>query len=154
RYQQAIHWVTHEMRSPLTAIQGSSELMTRYSLPAEKQKQIADMIHSESRRMAQMIQSFLDVERLSSGQIELKQSIFSMSDVVRTCADRVKPLLEQKQQTLEMEMADEITIRGDRELMEFALYNLLTNAVKYSPEETEVRLSASQAKGAHRISVK
>ncbi len=154
RYQQAIHWVTHEMRSPLTAIQGSSELMTRYSLPADKQKQIADMIHSESKRLAQMIQSFLDVERLSSGQIELKQADFSMSDVLRTCSLRVAALLEQKQQTLLTDSGDEITLRGDRELMEFALYNLLTNAVKYSPEETEIQLSASQAKGTYRFSVK
>ena len=72
RYQQAIHFVTHEMRTPLTAIQGSSELMGRYALPEEKRKQIADMINQESKRLARMIQTFLDVERLSDGQMELK----------------------------------------------------------------------------------
>ena len=45
RYQQAIHFVTHEMRSPLTAIQGSSELMGRYALTEEKRKQMAQMIN-------------------------------------------------------------------------------------------------------------
>jgi CHASE2 domain-containing sensor protein len=70
RYQQAIHWVAHEMRTPLTAIQGSSEIMTRYKLPEEKGKQLSEMINSESKRLARMIQTFLDVERLADGQRE------------------------------------------------------------------------------------
>jgi len=73
RYQEAIQFVTHEMRSPLTAIQGSSELMGRYNLTEEKRKQMAQMINSESKRLARMIQTFLDVERLSDGQLELKE---------------------------------------------------------------------------------
>ena len=52
RYQQAMHFVTHEMRTPLTAIQGSSELMSRYVMPEEKRKQMADLINSESKRLA------------------------------------------------------------------------------------------------------
>ena len=70
RYQQAIHFVTHEMRSPLTAIQGSSELMGRYNLNDAKRKQMADMINAESKRLARMIQTFLDIERLTDGQME------------------------------------------------------------------------------------
>src|SRR6202012_2479771 len=71
-YRQAIHFVTHEMRTPLTAIQGSSELMGRYNLSEEKRKQIAGMINSESKRLARMIQTFLDVERLGGGHVEIK----------------------------------------------------------------------------------
>src|SRR5436309_1775594 len=47
RYQHAMHFVTHEMRTPLTAIQGSSELMSRYALTDEKRQQVALLIHSE-----------------------------------------------------------------------------------------------------------
>lgn len=153
RYQQAIHWVTHEMRSPLTAIQGSSELMTRYNLPTEKQKQIADMINSESKRLAQMIQTFLDVERLSSGQVELKRAPFSLSSVVRSCISRAEALAERKQQSLITGPQEEAIIEGDRELMEFALYNLVTNAIKYSPEGTEVRLSLRRENSLLRVAV-
>jgi CHASE2 domain-containing sensor protein len=66
RYQHAMQFVTHEMRTPLTAIQGSSELMSRYAMTEEKRKQIAQLIHSESKRMGHMIEMFLNVERLSS----------------------------------------------------------------------------------------
>ena len=77
RYRQTMHFVTHEMRTPLTAIQGSSELMGRYALPEEKRKQIAELINSESKRLARMIEMFLSVERLSAGQMELKHETFT-----------------------------------------------------------------------------
>src|SRR6185503_2132210 len=52
RYQQAMHFVTHEMRTPLSAIQGSSELISRFPLTEEKRKQVALLINSESKRLA------------------------------------------------------------------------------------------------------
>jgi len=67
------------MRTPLTAIQGSSEIMTNYSLPEAKQKQLSEMINSESKRLARLIQTFLDVERLAEGQMDLKREVFRAS---------------------------------------------------------------------------
>ena len=141
RYQQAIRFVTHEMRTPLTAIQGSSELMGRYNLPEEKRKQIAGMINSESKRLAGMIQTFLDVEKLSAGQMELKRERFGLVEIVSTCLARVAPVAERKRIALRREIIAEALVTGDRELMEYAVYNLLTNAIKYSPAETTVRIA-------------
>lgn len=141
RYRQAIHFVTHEMRTPLTAIQGSSELIGRYNLNDEKRKQIAQMINSESKRLARMIQTFLDIERLTDGQIELKKEAFQLKDVVSSCLDRVRPIAERKNIAIHAEGELEGSINGDRELLEYAIYNLLTNAVKYSSSSTEVRIS-------------
>ena len=133
-YRDAIHYVTHEMRTPLTAIQGSSELISRYSLGADKQKQMAGMIHSESKRLGRLIQVFLDVERLSAGQMQLRDDAFAATDLVSACMERAMPLAQNKQIALESELhcADGDLLRGDRELLEHALYNLITNAIKYS----------------------
>lgn len=145
RYRQAIHFVTHEMRTPLTAIQGSSELMGRYALPEDKRKQMAQMIHSESKRLARMIQTFLDVERLTEGQMELKRDPFPVRDVVQACLERVRNLAERKQIQIHTGELAADALLGDRELMEYAVYNLLTNAVKYSPAATEVFVSAERS---------
>ena len=142
RYQQAIHWAAHEMRTPLTTIQGSSELMTRYKLPEEKRGQLSEMINSESKRLSRIIQTFLDVERLAEGQMELKKESFPAGEIVETCMARVAPIAERKQIALTLDTPVDGTLTGDRELMEYALYNLLTNAVKYSPPETHVRVTA------------
>jgi signal transduction histidine kinase len=137
RYQQAIHFVTHEMRTPLTAIQGSSELMGRYNLSEEKRKQMTEMINQESKRLARMIQTFLDVERLSDGQMELKREQFTAQELVEACVQRVRPLGDRK--NIRVSTGELVgVLEGDRELMEYAVYNLMTNAIKYSGPNTEV----------------
>lgn len=153
RYQQAIHFVTHEMRTPLTAIQGSSELMGRYTLTEEKRKQIADMINQESKRLARMIQTFLDVERLSDGQMELKTEPFSAREIVEACVHRAQPLAERKNIRIQTNVL-EGDLQGDRELMEYAVYNLLTNAVKYSGTDTEIKVWSLPQGDRLRLSVK
>jgi signal transduction histidine kinase len=151
-YQQAIHFVTHEMRTPLTAIQGSSELMGRYNLSEEKRKQMSDMINQESKRLARMIQTFLDVERLSDGQMELKKESFGIRELVESCISRAQPLAERKNIRMVAEALDG-NLEGDRELMEYAVYNLLTNAVKYSPVDTQVTVECHLAGEKLRLSV-
>jgi signal transduction histidine kinase len=140
RYQQAIHWAAHEMRTPLTAIQGSSELMTRYALPDAKRSELSLMINSESKRLARIISTFLDVERLAEGQMELKRELLPLSELVDTCIQRVRPLAERKRIGLFLDNTVQGSLLGDRELLEYALYNLLTNAVKYSRPDTQIHI--------------
>ena len=138
-YQQAIQFVTHEMRTPLTAIQGSSELIGRYAtMPEAKRRQMAELINSESRRLSRMIETFLSVERLSAGQMELKQERISLPELVATCIERARPVAERKRIVIDVQPIPSQELLGDRELLEYAVYNLLTNAVKYSPPETRV----------------
>ena len=154
RYQQAIHWAAHEMRTPLTAIQGSSEIMTNYSLPEAKQKQLSEMINSESKRLARLIQTFLDVERLAEGQMDLKREVFPAAGVVDTCLQRVEPLASRKKIGISLDRPVEGALTGDRELMEYAFYNLLTNAVKYSPAGTHISVSAELQGNELRLAVR
>jgi signal transduction histidine kinase len=154
RYQQAMHFVTHEMRTPLSAIQGSSELISRFALTEEKRKQIALLINSESKRLARMVEIFLNVERLSAGQMELKRELIPVAEMIGQCVERVHPLAERKRITVVLRpIAADLFVTGDRELMEYACYNLLTNAVKYSPQRTETSVSAWKENGRVHIAV-
>jgi signal transduction histidine kinase len=153
RYQQAMQFVTHEMKTPLTAIQGSSELIGRYAMTDEKRKQMAELINMESKRLAQMIETFLSVERLSAGQMELKHEPFTATDVMNKCVGRIRPLADRKSIEIRSEDLPQGTLVGDSELMEYAFYNLLTNAVKYSPPKTLVTVSGDREKGRIRVSV-
>jgi signal transduction histidine kinase len=135
------------MRTPLTAIQGSSELISRYgSMPESKRTQMADLINSESRRLAKMIETFLSVERMAVGQMELKQERFPLVDLVERCAVRARPLANNKHIEIEIAQIPPDDLVGDKELMEYVVYNLLTNAVKYSPPDTRVTVSGHGAK--------
>ena len=154
RYQQAIHWAAHEMRTPLTAIQGSSELMTRYTLPDAKRSELSEMINSESKRLARIISTFLDVERLAEGQMELKQEPLAAAGLVDICMRRARPLAERKHIAMFLDATVEGELLGDRELLEYALYNLLTNAIKYSPPDTEIHVYSELQAGELRVAVR
>ena len=153
RYQQAIHWAAHEMRTPLTAIQGSSEIMARYNLPDAKRSQLTEMINSESKRLGRIIQTFLDVERLADGQMELKREPFATSEMVEACIKRATPLAERKKITVNLDNDIDGELMGDRELMEYAFYNLLTNAVKYSSSDTHIHVFSELKDGELRLAI-
>ena len=137
------------MRTPLTAIQGSSELIGRYgSMPEAKRKADGRLINSESKRLARMIETFLSVERLSDGQTEMKHERFPLQELVEALRRaRPAPCREQatSKSTFSKMPPDDLT--GDRELMEYAVYNLLTNAVKYSPARTRVSVYGEDERG-------
>ena len=154
RYQRSMQFAIHELRTPLTAIQGSSELISRYgAMPEAKRKQMADLINAESKRLARMIETFLSVERLSAGQMEMKQERFPLSEIVQRCVERARPVADAKHIEIETSEIPDAHITGDRELMEYAVYNLLTNAVKYSPSDTLVRVFGKQDRGEIRLAV-
>ena len=101
-----------------------------------------------------MIQTFLDIERLTDGHTEIRSEVFEAVDVLRPCLERARPLAERKQIELRVEDLEPLTLTGDRELMEYAIYNLLTNAVKYSPVETIVTVSVDREHNYLRMSVR
>ena len=152
RYQRAIHYVTHEMRTPLTTIQGSSELISRYPLAEEKRKEIAERIHSESVRLGRMVDMFLSVERLAAGQLGLNTKAVQAEEVLRVSVERSRPLADKKNIQIEL-ITQPGLIRGDAEFLEYACYNLLTNAVKYSPAHSTITVRADSDSQNVRISV-
>jgi signal transduction histidine kinase len=100
-----------------------------------------------------MIQTFLDVERLSEGQMELKREPIDAAALAAICVDRARPLADRKRTQLLLDYQGTDFLLGDRELMEYAFYNLITNAIKYSPPETEVRIDGRRDGDYLRLSV-
>ena len=142
RYPRAIHYVTHELRTPLTTIQGSSELISRYPLTDEKRKEIADTIHRESKRLGRMMEAFLSVERLSAGQLELDCQAILPADLLTECIERCRAIAARKQIRIDYHPEPVEPLWGDKEFLEYACYNLITNAVKYSPASTIITVRA------------
>jgi len=142
RYQRAVHYVTHELRTPLTTIQGSSELISRYPLTDAKRKEIADTIHRESKRLGRMMETFLSVERLSAGQLELDCQAIDPSDLLMACVERCQTVAARKKIRVDYVPEPVEPLWGDREFLEYACYNLITNAVKYSPASTVITVRA------------
>jgi signal transduction histidine kinase len=148
--QRRFEMAAHEMRTPLASIQASSELLANYRLDDARRGQMIQLLHEESQRLGRLVERFLSVERLSAGELELRRAPMRLSPWLATLVERLRPVADRKGVRLIFDeshssapesMKDEIEIEADVELLEFAVSNLITNAVKYSPAGTEVKVS-------------
>jgi signal transduction histidine kinase len=149
--------VSHELRTPLTSIRGYTDMLVKYDLVAEKGKQFLSTIIQESRRLNELIQSFLDVAYIESGRQKIAITDFEVVPVMRGVLTILAPLAAGKQIRLEipdsMDVASPDRVRADRLLLHQALTNLVTNAIKYSPSGTVVSLNVSNGSGRVRFQV-
>jgi len=137
---EALSFVTHELRTPLIAIQGFSELMMRYpNSPAGGEA--PGTIFRESNRLVAMINTYLEVLRLDSGARLLRRARASLSGMAGHVEKVVRPLAAaaDMQVKVSIECADDSVV-CDETLISGALLNLVSNAIKYGARGTEVLL--------------
>jgi signal transduction histidine kinase len=132
--------VAHEFRTPLTGIQGFSEIIRDYELTMEEAREYAADINADAKRLTRMINSQLDLDRLQSGQIDLETERLQLNDVVTAVVDLTRTTEPDHRVALDLDPALEPVI-GDRDRLIQIVTNLLNNAVKYSPDGGAVLLS-------------
>ncbi len=146
--------VSHELRTPLTSIRGYTDMLMKYDLVAEKGKPFLSTIIDESRRLSGLIQSFLDIAYIESGRQKIEITDFELGPVLRDMLAVLGPIAEGKRIRLETPPDSRLTrVRADRVLLHQALTNLVTNAIKYSPAGTAVRVSVSNGNDRIRFQV-
>lgn len=148
---EALAFVTHELRSPLVAIQGFAELMMEYPESAACKK-APDTIFRESKRLLALINSYLDVLRLDAGARPIRQEPVALNDVIRQVFDVLQPLAAAVSMGLVMS-GDTSSIVGDRSLLAGAVLNLVSNAIKYGKQGTSVEVRCSTTGNTVAISV-
>jgi signal transduction histidine kinase len=131
--------VAHEFRTPLTGIQGFSEIIRDYDLTMDEAREYAADIHTDAKRLTRMINSQLDLDRLQSGQIELDLERVQFNDVVIAVVELTRTTAPDHCLVLDLESVLPPVI-GDRDRLIQIVTNLLNNAVKYSPDGGEVLL--------------
>ena len=137
---EALSFVTHELRTPLIAIQGFAEFLTRYPDKSTTSEAPAT-IFRESRRLVAMINAYLEVLRLDAGSRPLKLEPVDIAEVLRHVVNILQPLAQAARIRLKIENQLRVSVVDcDEPLVAGALLNLLSNAIKYSPAESEVVL--------------
>jgi len=139
---EALAFVTHELRTPLVSIQGFAEYLLRYPEQAAG-SEAASTIFRESGRLVAMINTYLDVLRLEAGSQPLRHVSFDAADALKQVKRLLNPLAQAAGITVKTEIAPDLpALYGDSPLITGALVNLLSNALKYSPRGSEIRLCA------------
>lgn len=137
---EAIGFVTHELRTPLIAIQGFAELLMRYPQQAGSSEAPAT-IFRESRRLVAMINAYLEVLRMDVGSRPLRMKPVEIGEMAHHVEQILRPLAQSAQIEIHTEINPPTrTLNCDELLVTGALLNLLSNAVKYSPSGSTVSL--------------
>jgi len=146
--------VSHELRTPLNAILGWANLLTDNALDATMLRRGLDTIQRNAKIQVQLIEDILDTTRVVSGKLHLELSAVHVPDVVRAAVDSVKPALDQKRLKLELELDESLNrIRGDADRLQQMVWNLLTNAIKFTPADGVVAIRATQVGADIEVSV-
>jgi len=141
--EELLATVSHELRTPLTSLRGFAELMLTRTFPPEQQRQFLSIIHNESTRLTNLINDFLDLQRIETGKqnyhfevtaleplLQKALALFGVNDGIHRLRIDVPPTLP--------------PVRVDADRLHQVLTNLLSNAIKFSPAGGDITIGACQ----------
>jgi two-component system, OmpR family, phosphate regulon sensor histidine kinase PhoR len=135
--------VTHELKTPLTAIQGMSELLSQFEMDAARRREMHLIINDEAKRLARMIDEYLDLTRLESGARQLRLAPLRIEQLMERALLLLDPVAERAGVEIVRNLSPDLPpILGDSDLIGRAVTNLVDNAVKFSPINSTVTVNA------------
>jgi len=147
--------VSHEMRTPLTIIQGYAEvLQDNVAESEEDRRECVDGIVEEAGRLKRLVHDLLDLRRIESGQESIELYPFDATPVLQRSVDKMKSLAERKGINLSLEVSERLPgILANQDRLEQVMINLIENAIRYTPLGGKVYVEAIPVNGFARINV-
>ena len=132
--------VSHEMKTPLSVIQNYGTLLQMPGLEEEKRIEYAKGVADGSRRLADMMTNILKLNKLEKQQIYPKTEEYDLGEQLCECLLQFEDVWEKKNIEIETEIAEEVKVDTDEELLSLVWNNLFSNAFKFTPEGGKVTL--------------
>ncbi len=134
---------SHELRSPLTSMQGFLQAMLDGTIvsDADREKYLK-IVHGETKRLSSLINSMLDLSRMESGKNPISPTRFEINSVIRQVVERLEPNLVKKEVQLDIDFARSASyVYADKDKIIQVLINLIDNAIKYSPAYSRILIT-------------
>jgi two-component system phosphate regulon sensor histidine kinase PhoR len=137
--------VSHEFKTPLTAIQGFAETLLAGALDdPENNRRFLEIIRNHAMRLARLTNDLLKLARIEAGKLELEFSSVSLLELIEGCTETTLLKANRKEITLEISVPPQLpAVRGDAALLRDVLQNLLDNAIQYTPARGHISVEAS-----------
>ena len=135
--------VSHELKTPLTSIQGFSQaLLDGTASTPETTTRAARVIHSEAERMRRMVDDLLILARFDAGQMKLAHTLVEIGPLLQICIEKLAPQAQVAQVTLELDAPQQLVVTGDADRLAQVFTNLLDNGIAHTPGGGKVTAAA------------
>ncbi|MEO8522271.1 MAG: PAS domain-containing sensor histidine kinase, partial [Acidobacteriota bacterium] len=126
--------LSHELRTPLNAILGYARMLRTGAIAADRQSKAFDVVERNAASLAQMVEDVLDVSRVTAGKIHLNIDAIDLPGIIEDAIATVRPAADAKEVSLGVELDRTAgLVAGDAERLQQVVWNLLTNAVRFTP---------------------
>lgn len=139
--------LSHQLKTPVAAMGTSLEVLRQEDLTEEERREFTERCLKQEESLKDLLGALINISRLESGMIELKFTEARLMDTVAAAVSRIYPVALAKNISVSVDAAEELSgvvIRQDPKWLSEALLNVLENAVKYSPENTEIQIRISE----------
>ena len=133
--------VSHELKTPITSIMGYADTLLEGEYDKETQNRFLNVIASEARRMAQLVTDLLTLSRYDSKKIKKEETEFDLGYLVKKCQEKLKFEIEKKGHNMECFVTASVPpVQADKYGIERVVLNILSNAIKYTPENGTIKV--------------
>lgn len=146
--------VSHELKTPLTSIQGFSQaLLDGTASTPEATARAARVIHEEAERMRRMVDELLVLARFDAGQMVMARDLVELGPLLQGCVEKLAPQAQAVGVALELDVSEKLFVTGDADRLAQVFSNLLNNGVAHTPSGGEVAVAAGRVGEEHAIEV-
>ncbi|AKT37718.1 ATP-binding protein [Chondromyces crocatus] len=138
--------VSHELRTPLTAILGWTRVLRTTALPQDKENRALEIVERNAKTQAQLIEDLLDIARIASGKLQIETTAVDLPLVVEGAIEAIRGSAASKDISIDVAVEPSLgTVLGDPGRLQQVLWNLISNAVKFTFEGGRVQVMVLQA---------
>ena len=147
--------VSHELRTPMTSIRGFIEGILDGTIPPDRQEYYLSIVRDETNRLNRLANDLLDLAKMEAGEVTLNLKPFDINELVRRCIIKLETLLLSKNIFVEADFEEEgMFVNADADAIERVLYNLVHNAIKFTPENGRIKITTKAQKDKVLVSIK
>ena len=133
--------VSHELKTPITSIMGYADTLLEGEYDKQTQDKFLGVIATEARRMAKLVTDLLALSRFDTNQEKVKKEEFDLGDLVKNCQEKVQLEIDKKHHNVECFVTANVPpVYADRYGIERVVLNILTNSIKYTPENGNIKI--------------
>ena len=133
--------VSHELKTPITSIMGYADTLLEGEYDKEMQNKFLGVISSEARRMARLVTDLLTLSKYDNKKIEMEETKFDLGELTKKCQEKLRFEFKKKNQNVECFVTANVPpVEADKDGIERVILNILSNAIKYTPENGNIKI--------------